>query len=202
MAKKFADLTAQQRSNFEAELTRLGVAPANAAPAVQLSGSQPVASALKEHPITIRDLAHLKEIGGVPDNRYSEAGHSDAHISYPEELPKDRVRRLTGLASKPEALRSALTSEDQSSLDEASRAFVNGLSTKVPQSAVDMINATRFPMKATVVTAQDIDITGPTVYGANGPQVVVAGTITIHPGGSIVCQNNVKISAQCITKLS
>lgn len=57
-------------------------------------------------------------------------------------------------------MRAALTSEDQSSLDTASRAFVNGLSAKVPQSAVDTINATRFPMKATVVTAQDIDITG------------------------------------------
>jgi hypothetical protein len=207
VAKTFADLTDVQKQKFEAQLAALGLSPRDVPAKVTTDGMKGIhaldasRSSLKMQPLTVQSLADFKRLGGIPDDRYTVQGHSDAHITYPAPLPENRMRLLKA-AGVRDSLHRALAADEQRTLDTAMQAFVNGDSSKVPSDLVNLVEARHFPIQAAVGGAQDLVIDKPYVIAGPGPVALVFGTITIKPGGYIVCQCEAKISAQVITNES
>jgi len=207
MAKTFADLTDVQKQKFQAQLAALGLTPQDVAPTLTTDGLRGVhavdasRSSIKMRPLAIQSLADFKRLGGIPDERYTVQRHSDAHIEYPAPLPANRMRLLKA-AGVRDSLHRALSTDEHQTLDTAMHAFVNGNSSKVPDDLVDLVEARQFPIQAAVGGAQDLVIDKPYVISGPWPVALVFGTITIKPGGYIVCQCEAKISAQVITNES
>ncbi len=200
MPKTYADQTPEQRANFEAELQKIGFT-LNEIPET-LNTTQPLTmhsemslSSVPGMAITIRDLAHMKELGGVPDTHFQQGG-ADTHVQYPVALEGTRAKLLS--AQSGESLAQSLTGEERQSVAGAVSAFVNGNSERVPQDLVQIANTTSFPMEATAFAAQNLVIDKPFVIEGPTPQVLVFGTVTIKPGGSIIVKTDAKLSAQVI----
>jgi hypothetical protein len=206
VAKTFNDLTDDQKKNFHAQVTALGLSPQDVAGHVVADGkpgAHPGAarSPIRTRSLTVQNLAHFKQLGGIPDERYQVKGHSDAHIAYPPPIPESRLRLLKA-AGVRDSLQRALTPEEHGKVGAAVHAFVNGDSSKVPDHLVELAEAQQFPIEAAAGGAQDLTISGPFTIQGPGPVALVFGTITIKPGGYIVCQCDAKISAQVITNES
>lgn len=197
MATKYADLSEKEKSNFAAQLKALGIDPGSVPANVVADGSlrlhpNEALTNVQTHTAQIENLAHLKQLWGVPDAAFAEEG-KDAHINYPAPLPEDRVRLLaTGRKALTEQ---AIAPHEQNSVDTAMEAYVNGNSGKVPAHLVDLANTLRFPMAVRVTAAQDLTVTGEFQLS----QAAVFGTVTIEPGGYIAVIGDATLTAQVIT---
>ena len=205
MSKTYKDLTDQQRKNHEAALQRVGIDRASVAKKMVIDKPTTLhrdaaRSHVKAHTITVRDVAHMKELGGVPDTRYTEEKLPDSHITYPKPLSPDR-HRLLSKAGGGDSLHAVLQPEERSAIDGAVRAYVLGNSAKVPKELIALANAANFPMEASVVAADDLEIRNRYVItGPPNPYKLIAGTITIYkPLGQIVAEGvDLSIDAQHI----
>lgn len=205
MSKTYKDLTDQQRKNHEAALERVGINRASVTKKMVIDKPTTLhrdaaRSHVKAHTITVHDVAHMKELGGVPDSRFTEEKHPDSHITYPKPLAGDR-QRVLARAGVGDSLHAVLQPEEHSAIDSAVRAYVLGNSTKVPTELVALANAANFPMEASVVAADDLEVRDKMVItGPPNPYKLIAGTITIYkPLGQIVAEGvDLSIEAQHI----
>jgi len=205
MSKSFSDLTSQQVKNYHAALQLVGIDPASVTKKLVVDKPMtlhrdPARSHVKAHTILVNNVAHMKELGGVPDTRFTKEKLPDSHINYPKPLPPDRQRVLAN-AGVADALHAALKPEERAAIDDAVRAYVLGNSTKVPKELVDLANAAIFPIDASVFAADDLEIRDKYVItGPPNPYKLVAGTITIYkPLGQIVAEGvDLSIDAQHI----
>jgi hypothetical protein len=204
MSKTFGDLTEQQQKNYEQTLQKMGIKRASVLREViidkPLDTRRDPAHAWKTHTIVVRDLAHMKEILGVPDTRYTTEKQPDSFISYPRDFSPVRLRILAA-AKEADTLQRELTGEERTALDEAARAYVLGNSTKVPQPLVGLVNRASFPVETAVFAADDLIISDRVVIAPPpSPHVIVAGTITIiKPDGQLVGEGvDLSIQAQHI----
>jgi hypothetical protein len=197
MAKKFADLTPEQKKAFQAQLAAFGI-PESAVPASIVADGKarmhkdPDLSTVKQFKVQVKDLSHLKKLCGVPDAVFAKTG-SDAHIQYPAKLPAARAKLLT--TGKKEVTESALTAEDHQAIRSAMTAYVLGNSARVPTEHVHIANETQFPMEVSVAATQDLTVTAP--YPVT--QALVCGTITIEGAGYLEVIGDVSIQTQVLT---
>ena len=197
MAKKFADLTPEQKEKFYSQLAAFGI-PADGIPSTTLADGSlrmhrdPELTTVKTFTVEVKDLAHLKQLCGVPDSVFSKSG-SDAHIPYPEKLAADRAKLLT--TGRKEITESALTAEDSHALKAAMTAYTLGNSSKVPAEYVQIANQVEFPKKISVFATQDLTVQAP--YPVR--QALVCGTITIEDAGYLEVIGDVSIQAQVVT---
>jgi len=205
MSKSYSDLTSQQVKNYHAALQLVGIDPASVTKKLvvdkpMILHRDPARSHVKAHAILVNSVAHMKELGGVPDTRFTKEKLPDSHINYPKPLPPDR-QRVLAKAGDADALHAALKPEERAAIDDAVRAYVLGNSTKVPKELVDLANAANFPIDASVFAVEDLEIRDRYVItGPPNPYKLVAGTITIYkPLGQIVAEGvDLSIDAQHI----
>jgi hypothetical protein len=200
---KHSELTDQQQKNHAAAMKKMGMDPASAPKTLLIDKRQELhpdaaRSAVKGHKVVVRDLAQLKDLGGVPDSRYTSEGQPDSHIRYPEPLPADR-KRLLAKAGDSDSLHAALTPEERQAVGDSMSAYVLGNSAKVHKEFVDLAAVANFPMEVTVYAADDLRITDKMIFKGPTPQKLVAGTITIvKPNGQIIAECPLSIEAQHI----
>jgi hypothetical protein len=200
----YKDLTNEQKQNYEAALRKAGI-DRNSVPkqvTIDSEHHHPRDAAkvnMKVQKVMLRDLQHMKDLGGVPDTRYSKEKQPDTFLSYPQALDPNRARVLTA-ASDADSVHAALEPHERDAINEASRAYVLGDSTKVPKELVTLANKMNFPMEASFTAADDLTITDKYVISGPSPQKLVAGTITIvKPNGQIVAEGiDLSIDAQQI----
>jgi len=205
MSKTYKDLTDQQKKNYQAALQQVGIDPASVTKKLVVDkpmtlNRDPARSHVKAHAILVNSVAHMKELGGVPDSRYTKEKLPDSHIKYPKPLSPER-QRVLAQAGDADALHAALLPDERQAIDDAVRAYVLGNSTKVPKELVELANAANFPMDASVFAADDLEIRNKYVItGPPNPYKLVAGTITIYkPLGQIVAEGvDLSIDAQYI----
>lgn len=205
MSKTFKDLTDQQRKNYHAVLQQVGIDPGSVTKKLVVDKPMtlhrdPSRSHVKAHTILVNSVAHMKELGGVPDTRFTKEKLPDAHIHYPKALPAAR-QRLLAQAGDADTLHAALQPDERQAIDDAVRAYVLGNSTKVPKELIELADAANFPMEASVFAADDLEIRDKYVItGPPNPYKLIAGTITIYkPLGQIVAQGvDLSIDAQHI----
>ncbi|HEX6096420.1 MAG TPA: hypothetical protein VF432_08865 [Thermoanaerobaculia bacterium] len=198
--RKFKELDQQAHDRFQERLKLLGIDPGDVPESVTISDGAR-SSGLLSKKIVVRDVAHLKAVGGIPDDDYTERHHSDRHIEYPE-LTDDLTRRFGAAKGDAGAVARLLTAEDRTTVGNAMRAFLLGNSSKVPQPFVDAINALEFPMEVTVTVGKDIVVNGEWLLGKDGPETVQAGTITIEPTGYIKCVDKVNIDVGIFARVN
>lgn len=197
MAKKFADLTDEQKQKFHAQLAAFGIPAKDIPQTITADGKarmhqDPELATVKTFTVAVKDLAHLKKLCGVPDSVFKQEG-SDAHIPYPPKLQPDRAKLLT--TGRKEVTEAALTADDHKAMRSALTAYMLGNSAKVPPEHVHICDTTQFPAKLSVVATNDLIVSGP--YPVT--QALVCGTITIEPGGYLEVEGDVSIQAQLIT---
>ena len=205
-AKRFKDLTDEQRARFEARLKQLKI-PRDSVPASVVAKGKflvhhdPGLTSQRTYPIVVKNLAEFKKLGGIPDSRYVEDGYSDAYIRYPPPIPAKRLRELKATRFKAAALGPALLRDEQSMLDAAMTAYALGNSEKVEPEWVEIANAMKFPMDVAAVVAEDLIIKGEYLISGPGPVDLTFGTVTIEPNGYIRALVPVTFNAQVITRL-
>jgi hypothetical protein len=205
MARTFKDLTDQQKKQYEAELKKIGIDRDSVAKKVVIDAPHDhmrdaARAKMKTQKVTVRDLAHLKELGGVPDTRYTQEKQTDTHLTYPQSLPAERHRALSALKDA-DSLHAAMEPHEHDAVNSAMRAYVLGNSTKVPKELVALANAAHFPTEAAVAAADDLTITSTyTVKAPPEKQALVVGKLTIvKPNGQIVAEGvDLSINAQLI----
>ncbi|HEY0554448.1 MAG TPA: hypothetical protein VGG20_09275 [Thermoanaerobaculia bacterium] len=200
----YNDLNPDQKKNFEAELRTAGIDRTSVPKQVTIdsehSHTRDAAKVgMKIHKVTLRDLQHMKELGGVPDSRYSKDKQSDSFVEYPGAFSADRARLLNE-ASDADTLHAALQPQERDAINHAIRSFVLGNSAKVAKGLVQLANALSFPMDVGIAAVEELVITDKYVITGTGPQKLIAGKITIvKPNGQIVAEGvDLTISAQVI----
>jgi hypothetical protein len=196
-AKKFVDLSAEQKQKFNAQLAAFGISQDDVPLTITADGTtrmhkDPELATVKSFAVEVKDLEHLKQLCGVPDAVLAKPG-SDAHIMYPHKMPADRAKMLT--TGRKQVTEAAMTVEDRETVRSAMTAYMLGNSSKVAPELVQIANAVEFPMTLSVAAAQDLTVTAP--YPVS--QALVCGTITIEPGGYLLVEADVSIQAQVIT---
>lgn len=204
--KTFKDLTPEQRERFEARIKRHGIARDRVPKHVVAEGqfvvhADPALTSCETHTVIVKNLAEFKDIGGVPDARYTEQGFSDVFIQYPPPIPAERLRALKATRYDRAALLHAMEPDEQSQIREAMTAYSLGDSAKVSPEWVEIANATNFPMEVSVVAAENLDIRGEYLIKGPGPVDLNFGTVTIYAGGYIKALAPVTFNAQVITRL-
>jgi hypothetical protein len=188
------DASPQQR--FLDRLQLLGI-PANEVPEkIVVQGrmvvtDDPATSAMKPYPLIARDVAHLKELAGQPwAPNGSEA--SDP-TEYPPPIAADRQRMVRSWRGDGDALRSALTSEEHATVQQAILAYVNGDPAKVAHEWVDLANAIHFPMRFSAFAASAL------VVRSNTQFVIPHGvfnfsSVDVEAGGTIIVQGEATLN--------
>ncbi len=205
MARTFKDLTDQQKKQYEAELKRIGIDRDSVPKEVVIDAPHDhqrdaARAKMKTHKVKVRDLAHLKQLGGVPDTRYTQEKQTDTHLTYPDALPAARQRALAAMKDA-DSLHAAMEPHERDAVHSAMRAYVLGNSTKVPKELVILANIAHFPTEASVAAVDDLTITNTyTVTAPPDKQALVVGKLTIvKPNGQIVAEGvDLSINAQLI----
>src|SRR5687767_5243097 len=114
VGRDYSELTAEQQANFAAELSKVGMTPDQVPARIVTSEAMTLhsvmsMSSIPGKTIAIRDLAHLKELGGVPDSQFDQS-RSDSHIDYPAPLEGSRAKLLS--AQSAESLADSLAPEE------------------------------------------------------------------------------------------
>jgi hypothetical protein len=152
---------------------------------VYLSARPEFESALPAKKIVLKDLAQLLSV-------VSTAG-SGENLAIPEPWP----------ASKAGMKAQDLTEADDQQLYAALRACLAGRQNEV-QSYTDMLNERYFPMTMNAFTAEDIVVTAdnPLIISPQGhdPVSVTCNTLTLEPGGQIICEAPVILTCNTFTK--
>ncbi len=135
--------------------------------------------------IVAQDVAHLKELCGMKDEVYTEAGRENLHHIPPA----------------VSAIGYTITHKFDAHLCKALSAYVFGNSNLV-KSYEDVINKLRFPMRIAVFTGQSITVSPghPLILKGTDehPFAAVYDTVTIENGGQIKTEGPGKVSATTI----
>lgn len=141
---------------------------------------------------TVKDIAEMKYLGGVPDYHYTQEKLGDSHIDYPPPPPKAALAAVQAHAGDVCKLQDALDPDTLAMVPRASRAYLTGNSHKV-KDWEPIINALAFPQDGTVVNAGDVVVAAgnPLVINGPGPVAYNANSITVEPGGQILVNTEV-----------
>jgi len=202
MSTTYNDLTDRQKKQHEEALKKAGIDRASVAKKVTTDKphNHIQDAKMKIHKVKIKDLAHLKELGGVPDSRYTAENQSDSHLEYPAPPSADRFRALSALRDS-DSLQAAFTPEEANAVKLSMRAHTLGDSTKVAKEWVQLANAAHFPTEGAIAAADDLTITKPYVISAPpDKQKLIVGVLTIvQPEGQIISNGvDLAIEAQQI----
>jgi hypothetical protein len=197
VAKKFVDLTSEQKTQFEAKLKLFGIPLDQVTKSVETDADSivhhdPELSTMKMFHTVVKDLSHLKQLCGVPDSAFEKDG-IDAHIQYPAALHPDRARLLsTGRQGLTEAV---MSPAEHKGVEQAMLAYTLGNSSKVPPEYVTLANSLKFPTTLAVAPIQDLVVKTPFPVRAN----LICGTITVLDKGYLQIEEDVHVSAQVFT---
>ncbi len=151
-----------------------------------LSSSSRYASAVVAKPILIRSVADLQALVGRLG-----AGNLDTEV--PRPWPEEKA----GLPATD------FNEADDRNVYAALRMMLGGRFSEV-QSYADAVNERYFPMKAAVFAVENIVVTkdNPLIIGPDGhdPVPVVCGTLTLEPGGQIICNAPVLMTVDTFIK--
>ena len=161
--------------------------------------SDPEASHLPPTMVQVRDIAHLKELGGTPDSHYTSGTYSDKAIRYPAPL-SDATRQLLQSAKDKCELEFHLKGESYADIATAAQAYVHGNSEKV-KDYEPVINALHFPSQVAVFAVNDVVVQAgsPLVFAPGDPSTLSCSSLTVEPGGQVIVQENVTINSQQTT---
>jgi hypothetical protein len=211
MAKSFKDLSGDQQAKFAAKLKQLGIDPGTVPKTVSTATSNggvccghpagssefPPATVLK-----VGSVAALQALGGVKDNEYQSGAASDAFVKYPPSLQQVGAPTLQSCQGDVCKLKDSMTLDQHSAVSQAMHAYLLGDSSKV-QDYEEHINAIHFPMQVAVHAAQDLVISAnkPLIIDNpdGSPTSIVAGTVTVQPGGYILVKTPLNMDAQLFT---
>jgi hypothetical protein len=210
MPKTFNDLTPEQQAAFWADVKRWGLEESDV-PAEsdtgQLGSNACISSVAADtnvptKPFTLTSVEHMKEMVGIPDELFASGKMRDRMVSYPEDLPADRMQ-LAAQAPNFCALKDSLTEDEHDVIRQAWLAYLVGDSGKVSPEMVSMINAVHFPAVVAVAAVQNITVAANTVYTFGTPgaamQVIPIGVLTIEAGGSIAFASPCTLQCQSTT---
>jgi hypothetical protein len=149
-------------------------------------------SAIKLYTVSIKRLDDLKHLIGnfvEPDDE----GRTKAEHAIPEPWPDEKNN------IDPSELRE----KEERDIHQALRVYLLGDSDRV-KSYKNIIEKRYFPVEAAVFTGEDIVVTKdhPLIIKSQGhnPAIVNYGTITLEPGGQIICETNVIMAVQKFVK--
>lgn len=233
MSSGYDSLTNSQKQQFEQQLQALGfdleevkkinINTGNSSHPTIIT-EDPVKSALEPKFFVVKNVAELKQAGGVPDEiftRHNErmadasAEPLDAHIEYPDPLEPalepSTMERLINKSASRENLAGLIGPENWWKVRKALRAYTIGNSAKVKERGYEpLINALHFPQVAVVFAANDITVTpdqpliinppNPGQYTNNNPYKMIVGTLTIVDGGQIISSVPLSMNVQQMIK--
>ncbi len=203
-----SELNEQQKRNFEAMNTRLGLAPTQSTIATAANAkksapkqhivlsSDPGESDVPPHIIAVGSIAELNKMVGAPDNG------DDSHVQYPPAPPA----QFTARAKQPISRAELIGGMDENSLNNlkmAATAYLKGNPTKVA-AYEPMINAAMFPGKVAVFADAgnlNVPANGSVTIQGNDPVVLNYGSITVGQNGQIVVVTDANITTQIMTQL-
>ncbi|MES2706264.1 MAG: hypothetical protein V4726_06615 [Verrucomicrobiota bacterium] len=209
MSAKFKDLSPEQQAAFWAQVKTWGLSESDVQPA---AGSGPAGgkaficgSALSNVAtklFTITSVQQMKELVGIPDSAFLSGRMRDRNISYPPELPPERLA-LAAKAPNNCWVKENLTQEEHVVLQQAWQAYLVGNSRRISERTLDMINAVHFPTVVAVAAVQDIVVNAGTVYTFGAPgdpmQVITIGTLTVEAGGAVAFASPCTLQCQQTT---
>ncbi|MEM9593082.1 MAG: hypothetical protein AAGD06_02395 [Acidobacteriota bacterium] len=187
-------LTPNQTRAFEAEVLRLGFdLPTVQTTTIDTGASQDgvvvggASSAVETKTLIVETLAQLRAEVGSDGTR---------QVSYPPAFPESRTRVLGGAGSADEIWR-MLTSAEREHLPAARTAHLHGDPDRVAGYR-ELIERTQFPQTLEVHAAADVVVHPgkPLVFRGPNPISVVYGSVTVLPGGQILCETEVRITTQ------
>lgn len=148
----------------------------------------------------VKDIADMKQLGGVPDYHYTDEKLSDSHIDYPPPPPKAALVACEAHAGDVCRLQDALDPETLGNVARAARAYLTGNSAKV-KDWEPVINAMQFPVSGTVINAGDVVVSpgNPLRIDGPGPVAYNAKSITVEPGGQILVSTEVTFNVGVFT---
>jgi hypothetical protein len=198
MGKAFDTLTPEQKKNFENRLQELGFNRSNVVTEIR-TGAGPGPTYLSSHPdypsavapqmLTIPTLAALRQLGGVPDQRYL-SGQMDDHPAIPPEWPQEK----NDLSVKE------LSPEENYNIRQAFIVHIYGKSDNA-KSYETILQKNYFPIEVAAFAAEDVVVDPDHPLILIGPtQVYNFGVVTIKPGGQIRCEADVEMTVQRMVK--
>lgn len=210
MAKAFAGLSDDHMARFNARMQRLGLSAGalshegdlvtGATPGPTILSGDPDKSHVPPTLIDVRDVAHLKELSGIPDEHYTSRKLSDRTIEYPEPLDERRAKIVAESRNQCD-LEYRLNADELKEVRRAARAYVMGHSEKV-KSHEPVINAMLFPTQVAVFAGENIVVTKdqPLIITGDQPVTLNYGSITVEDGGQIIIQVTSEINSQVFTQ--
>lgn len=200
-------LSPEQREAFAKINALLGLGPDECTYRIQ-EGAQPQKLILSSEPehsnvppyfVPIGSIAELRKVAGYEDI-HPKTGYREAdEIHYPESLSESHKALLD---SQPNGMKPIVSPELKRMIEKAAIAFVM-LDPERVREYEPLINAVMFPGKVAAFVAEDLEVqTGQTVeLTGNSGTVFNYGTVTVHPGGSIIVAVDCTFNCQIFTQL-
>ncbi|MCD1257845.1 hypothetical protein B5M42_003185 [Paenibacillus athensensis] len=178
--------TLQQLGLSEAEVHKGTLRTGDMNGPCYLSSNSRYASAIAAKSIVIQSVADLQAIvGGL--------GNGNLNTEVPQPWPETK----SGLSAED------FNEADDRSVYAALRAMLGGRAAEV-QSYADAVNQRYFPMRANVYAVENIVVTkdNPLIIEPDGhdPVPVVCDTLTLEPGGQIICNAPVIMTVNTFIK--
>lgn len=191
-------LTEEQQRNFDNRLKELGLNQSHVVAELR-TGATPGPTYLSSHPdfesaippqiLTFNSLDDVKRLGGIPDEQYDNA-LMEEHYELPPAWPEEK----NDLASEE------LQAEENRNIRQAFIAYVYGHSDRV-KSYKNIIEKHFFPMEVAAFAVLDVVVDPDHPLILKGPnQTYNFGTVTIKPGGQIICEADVNMVVQNMVK--
>lgn len=208
MAKTFKDLSPEQLAKFQAVCEKFGIDHNNVPALVSTEVSR--GGILCGHPagsshfpisrsLTVNSIQELNALGGVQDEHYTKGLASDSTVDYPPEAASLALPSLASCNGDVCQLKDSMSLEQHAAVAQAMNAYLLGNSAKVANYE-EQINAIHFPMTVAAQAAQDIVITAnnPLIIDnpTGAPTTIVAGTVTVKPGGYILMKTPLNLNCQ------
>ncbi|HEX6370724.1 MAG TPA: hypothetical protein VF006_17540 [Longimicrobium sp.] len=207
MGQVFDSMNDDQKSAFTRKMERLGLSATAlthsdelrtgaARPGPTILSSDPDESHLPPTIVEVRDVAHFKELSGVPDAHYESRKYSDVAFDYPQPLDERRAKIVADSRNQCD-LEYQLTDAELGDVRKAAHAYVMGNSAKV-QSHEPVINAMLFPTRMAVFAGESIVVTkdNPLIIQGPNPVVLNYASIKVEDGGQIIVKVTADVNAQ------
>jgi len=205
MAKKYCDLTDEQKIAHESALAAYGLTCASAPEAINTSdhpgGLKVGIGSNCTKTVKVKDIDELNGKVGFPCENYVSGKADDSDIEYPQDFEKSSHAKLN---TNADDFRKQLSSEDHKTLSKAMSCCLHGDSNKLAKYK-PAINAAFFkqPVTLAVHSTQDITITkdNPLIVPSDGGKTahLIYGTVTIEPGGYIQSEVPFTLTSQVFT---
>lgn len=198
MSKAFATLTPEQKKNFENRLQELGLDRSHVVKEIRTGATQgptyfsshpDFPSAIPPQILFIPTLAKLRQLAGVPDERYLN-NQMEGHPAIPPEWPQEKNNLSV----------EELTPEENRNIHKAFIVHIYGHSDKA-KSYEKIIEKIYFPFKAAAFAAEDVVVDADHPLVLKDPAIACNfGVVTIKPGGQIRYEGDVEMTVQRMVK--